>query len=266
MPDWSRDNVAWRQGQFLSGTDAATLGLIPPEKIEAVLVVIVSHDCDIANDIGVEPDVEIILGQVVAESNPNFKFRKNPRCLEFKLESEQFLQLDIRTVVKRPKEALFELQPAGQLPKSDLQIFQDWLAARYSRPAFPDDFDTLIKSERIAEKLSQWGKTFGAVTTALLFSLEQIDGFYKLAIVVLYKGDDLIEAKKTAKAYSEKIEDIFEKKFYNEEQDNWTAIKLVFCDVVSEHEMTMARAREFQRWDLDSVSYAADPQQPLPHQ
>jgi hypothetical protein len=206
MPDWSRDSVIWRQGQFLSGTDAATLGLIPPEKIETTLAFLVSHDCDIAKGIRVEPNVEIILGQLVTESDPNFKFRKNPRCLEFQLTSNQFVQLDIRTIIKRSKDALLDLRPIDQLSKEDLQILQAWLAARYSRPAFPDDFDKHIK-KHIAEKLFQWGKTLGAVTTALLFSLESKEGIYELGILVLYNGGDLIEAQKLAKTYAEKIED-----------------------------------------------------------
>lgn len=43
-------------------------------------VVVISHDCDIANDkLEVEPDVEVIVGRLVTSEDGNFSWGKVPR-------------------------------------------------------------------------------------------------------------------------------------------------------------------------------------------
>ena len=58
---WTR-NALWRQGHALRSGATAALGLKNAIDESATLVVVISHDCDLAtDDLDVEPDVEVVL-------------------------------------------------------------------------------------------------------------------------------------------------------------------------------------------------------------
>lgn len=62
MADAARNLTAWRQGSVLAAESAARLGLVPRGD-EQALVVVISHDCDIASAEDKEPMVELIVGR-----------------------------------------------------------------------------------------------------------------------------------------------------------------------------------------------------------
>jgi hypothetical protein len=69
---WTRD-TSWRQGQVLLAETAAVLNLQHPGGPDETCVVMVSHDCDIAQEnLSVEPCVEIIVGRLITWSSPLF--------------------------------------------------------------------------------------------------------------------------------------------------------------------------------------------------
>src|SRR5450830_185873 len=61
----SRD-TPWRQGLVLEQQVAIDLGLIAPDCVDQSVVVMVTHDCDIASDASREPHVEVIVGQRIS--------------------------------------------------------------------------------------------------------------------------------------------------------------------------------------------------------
>ena len=80
MAEWDRNNP-WRQGLVIP-TDAFTaLGLIPAKTTAPVIAVVVSHDCDITQTAEIEPNVEVIIGHIIATSDGNCTHAKNPRRL-----------------------------------------------------------------------------------------------------------------------------------------------------------------------------------------
>ena len=67
-PTWSR-KVGWRQGHAVPADALAALGIANETDI---LVMVVSHDCDLANDdLEAEPYVEVIVGRALATANPS---------------------------------------------------------------------------------------------------------------------------------------------------------------------------------------------------
>ena len=48
MGEWARD-TPWRQGQVLSVEAANAFGLAHPETPNATIVVVISHDCELAH-------------------------------------------------------------------------------------------------------------------------------------------------------------------------------------------------------------------------
>ena len=72
MTDWTRD-TPWRQGLWLSADSTQALGFMSRELAEELAVVVISHDCDLAQSPESEPIVEVIVGRVVAEADGTFR-------------------------------------------------------------------------------------------------------------------------------------------------------------------------------------------------
>ncbi len=265
MGEWHREAVAWAQGQLLSQTDVQRLGLSLAEQPDATLVLIISHDCDIANDMTREPDVEIVVGHIVAMPDPNNLFAKNPRLLELPFQGTKVFcaRFNVHTRRNLSKEELLSCTPdAASLEQKSLQVLQAWLASRYKRPAFPDDFDQHLKDADLHKRLKKLGEIYGHLVSGLLFDLRPKNGGYELGIAVLYvTGSDPLVAFKQAEQYAKGITKAFEKKFFDHTTETWQFIELMSCDPISEDDLTFSQARNYQRWNLDAVSYAADPQQ-----
>ena len=268
MSEWNRESVVWRQGHLLSQTDVQRLGLVLPEYSDSTLVLLVSHDCDIANDATREPDVEVVLGYLVDESNPNYVFGKNPRLLELPFQNLVPLQaqFNIQSRQAISKDNLQHCTPnTAHLEQRYVRVLQGWLASRYDRPAFPDEFDSLIKDERISTKLAKLGVKYGSLVSGLLFDLRESTDIYHLGILVLYvSNSEPIKAYEIAQTYIQEITKAFEARFFDSKAETWKSIELTYCRAISEDNLTFSQARDYQRWNLDAVSYAADPQQALP--
>ena len=81
---WTRE-TPWRQGHVLTMDAMRALGMFHPEKTEDTCVVIISHDCDLANDdLQIEPDVEVIVGRHLPKGDGNYYWAKAPRTLHVK--------------------------------------------------------------------------------------------------------------------------------------------------------------------------------------
>ena len=93
---WIRD-TRWRQGSVLPAAAVERLDLHHPTEGSTTCVVVISHDCDLANDnLGVEPDVEVIIGRCINKEIGNFTWGKSPRTLHYTVTcagAEQFVEL-----------------------------------------------------------------------------------------------------------------------------------------------------------------------------
>ena len=80
---WTRE-TPWRQGHVLPQEAVEALGFAHTNLPEATCVIVISHDCDIANDdLSAEPDVEVIIGCLPTTTNGNFSWEKTPRTLHW---------------------------------------------------------------------------------------------------------------------------------------------------------------------------------------
>lgn len=153
---------------------------------------------------------------------------------------------------------------AALLKRDDLQVLRRWLASRYERPAFPNSFDRQLKVKKLDRKLEELGIKHGHLVSGLLFDLTPENGVYQLGIVVLYVAEpDPLIAFQQAQIYAEEITKAFEGKLFDPATETWKLIELQYCFPISEDDLTLSKARNFQRWNLDAVSYAAEPQQEL---
>lgn len=144
---WTRD-TPWRQGNVISPADAVALGLAKNDD-EKAIVVVISHDCDLAvEDQSEEPFVEVILGRRIPQGHGNYSFAKHPRRLHVDFTHEgasASIELTASARINVPKSALADYVPDSRfsVPVSGLRILQSWLSSRYRRQALPDELKVM---------------------------------------------------------------------------------------------------------------------------
>jgi hypothetical protein len=79
-----RNDTPWQQGFILSDATAAQLGLLPPGGNDDVLVVLISHDCDLLEGSATDPNCEVIVGRKIEAIDGNYANAKNPRRLHLR--------------------------------------------------------------------------------------------------------------------------------------------------------------------------------------
>jgi len=276
MAEWSRNN-AWRQGHVIPQDLARTLELVGPEDADTRLAVVIAHDCDIAQSAGAEPDLEIIVGQVVAQLDGNCTHAKNARKLHlpFTIESgEVFVEL-----IANAKKSLSKGHFIGTAPNPDLKltperhsILQSWLASRYRRAAFPDAFDDRFdRQTKLKDKLTAILKPLGEHIVAVFFDVDdgeevkrqQPHDTYTLDIyLVSNTGDDPAKAGAAVDAARKKIEEACRERLFVKDK-GWQYIELRECMVISDQALTYRQSSEFKKWNIDYMSLREDPQQEM---
>ncbi len=157
------------------------------------------------------------------------------------------------------------------LDLSNKRILQKWLAARYDRAAFPNEFENRLKKNKTHDKLAKILKPTGACLRGVYFDLgEQADtdleadaDVYELEIYLLHVTEpDANVAACTAEKAKQKIIECF-KSNYCDEQGRWCAIELVGCYVISDAAMTVLQSLLLRQWRMDHMSLRENPNQPM---
>jgi hypothetical protein len=156
MGKWDR-LTPWRQGAILTAGATTALGLISDRTPEHTAVVVVSHDCDLAQAPDHEPTVEAIVGRFIEKPDGNYMHCKNVRCLHLSIAAGSrrcTIELEPRNrvpLLKSSDQAIsladFVPSPEFAMTQKDRRTLRRWLAARYDREAFPDEFDRRMKEE-----------------------------------------------------------------------------------------------------------------------
>lgn len=276
MAQWRRD-FPWRQGHILGTESAIKLGLGDTDSPVERVFVVVSHDCDLAQVPDIEPKCEIMKGTIVGQPDGNFSSAKNPRRLHLPFSAgtkKIVVDLNAQDKCLIDKTALAEHVPDSEacLSPEKLNIFQLWLAARYRRAAFPDEFERQLKDgpAKVHEKLLRILAKTGEHIVAIFFDVDRgkevdhadADDPYELSIYLLYnvEGDPDIAGDVTSGA-ARGIEKIFREAFFIE--GKWQNIELLGVSPISEEEMTVRQSRQLKRWHTDHLSLRTDPQQPM---
>lgn len=176
MGEWDR-RTPWRQGHFLTLDTIAALQLAP-EANPDVLAVLVSHDCDLAQDPSIEPMIEVIVGRRVEIANGNFTHAKNPRRLHipaFEADAEIWVELTATA-----RKTILKHELVAHLPSATILInpatrntLQFWLAARYRRSAFPDEFNKRLTDKRLDERIARIIEPLGTHILAIYFDVDE---------------------------------------------------------------------------------------------
>jgi hypothetical protein len=276
MAGTRRNTTEWRQGHVLTIEAATALDLISARGPENTFVVVVSHDCDIACDDESEPTIEVIVGFRIDRLGGDTHAKTARRLhLAFRCgEDEVPVELRVSSKCNRPKGDVLQFEPRADLVLSpeSLVTLQHWLAARYHRAAFADEFESRLKAKpvRLDRKIAKALNDAAQHVLAVFFDVDdgeevKRDGpgdVYQLRVTVLYESaKDEPKAYKAAQGAADAIEREFEKAFLAGGQ--WHDIRLVSCEAVSDSAMTVAESRMLKRWRLDHMSLEEEPLQPM---
>lgn len=276
MAEGQRTSTEWRQGHVLRPEDATSLGLVWAPSPEATVAVLVSHDCDISAAPEREPDVEVVVGRRIDApgADTNAKTARRLHIVFDGDDGEIAVELLAANKSRLPKHALLDGAPRAdwKLSPASLVTLQHWLAARYRRAAFADEFESRLKAKpgQLDKRIAKALVPAGVHVLAVLFDVDQgeevvrtePDDTYQLRITLLYDSTkDEPAAFEAAEQAAAAIAEAFENAFFDGVK--WNQIQLLSCEAVSDSAMTVAESRLLKRWRLDHMSLADDPQQPL---
>lgn len=277
MAEWTRE-TPWRQGHLLDPDAIKTLNLTHTTSPGDTVVVVATHDCDLAQLPEGELCIEVIVGRAIAsqDKDGNYTHAKNARKLhiEFGGEASSWIELEATAKITITKTTLspFEPRADARLSPENKAIFQMWLASRYRRSAFPDEFERrLTKETKLAEKIAKTVKPHGDLIAGVFFDVD--DGqevtregphdTYTLDIIILHTADPDFAAAETAANHAvAAIKQAFKDKLFDATK-TWQHIELRFCEAISESVLSYQHFKQLKRWRLEHISLAADPQQPV---
>lgn len=272
---WTR-NTPWRQGHVLTEEAIQALGLLHTETPDSTCVVVISHDCDLANDVlQMEPDVEVIVGRHLPKGDGNYFWAKAPRTLHVDvLQSDTAAVVELVATAKRliPKQALAAFLPdaAYSFPGKSLSALRSWLGVRYNRAAFPDLFVDRLSQSKVDKRLAKIIEPVGNLLSAVYFDVDggkeinHSDGSpYELKIVLTYQpGDDPEQTADEVEKLEIEIAELFEKRHFDQATGEWNGIALKACMSISEDDLRVSRARLLTQWRLEYMTLKADEEQP----
>jgi len=271
MAAWDRD-TPWRQGHVLKSESSVALGLVSADHAESAFTVVISHDCDLAQSPHAEPLVEVIVAKRIEAPNGNFTHAKNSRRLHLDCVvggAAAFLDMQALDKTATKKDELAGHAPSANvvLRPEDRFVLQRWLAARYRRAAFPDEFERRLTDTGVAKRIAKILEPLGKHLVAVFFDVdegaEQVrhgeKDLYVLRIDLLYSTEeDPGAALEAAEKAVRSISAAFRERCFDA-VDGWKWIELVGCDAVSDEAMTYAMSTQLKRWNMDYLSLRAEP-------
>jgi hypothetical protein len=264
---WTRE-TPWRQGHLLTPEAALAFRFSHPESPDSTCVVVISHDCDLANDaLPIEPDVEVIVGRRVQKGDGNYYWAKAPRTLHIDtVHNGSGAVIELVATAKRliPKKELASFIPdkSYALPGKSLLALRSWLSVRYNRTAFPDAFVNRLSQFKVDRRLAKIIEPVGNLLSAVYFDVDggqevdRTDGSpYDLKIVLAYPpGDDPEQVADDIEKIEIAVTTLFEEKHFDQGTGKWNGIALKQCMSISEDDLTVRKARLLTQWRLEYMT------------
>lgn len=262
-------NNGWRQGSILGEEFVQILverKLLPGIGYPGYWVVL-SHDCDVSNvSFEAEPFVELIFGESIdaASLDGNRQWGKNARLLQIHNPSDQqevtYFQFSANQRYWVDRRLFAEQVPSPQ--RLDIELISRlsrWVAKRYVRAAFPDEF--VERTRAVVGRIRKRTKRDGGLITGiyLLVSDEELgeDADYEIMVfaTMLDEMYDDSEARKVAAELISELDDAF---------DNCAGVRLLMSELRKESQLTLTELRYMKRWDFDDLTLRGESQASIP--
>lgn len=276
-PEWTRD-TPWRQGYALCPAAVAALGLVHHAEPENTLVMVISHDCDLANaNLDAEPDVEVIVGRLIPKAEGNFSWGKAPKTLHLEVacdDKQAFVELQGRRKLTIAKTELAAWAPREHfaLEATGLSVLRSWLASRYNRAAFPDAFNKRLEKTDFDKRLAKILAAHGNLISFVYFDLAEFgqqelpDGMpYELVIVLVYPpGDEPADTADTVDEVVVKVEKLARQRLAGKDGQPSELVQFRTCFALSEQDITISHARHLMQWRLEHMTLKSEADDPAP--
>ena len=268
----------WRQGSILVGDIATRASSLAPDRTsvdDSCWLVVVSHDCDIASpNASNEPVVEVLCARPkrVDQLNGQFVATRNPRRIEFEVTDNGkpvFLAASVHERWHVPRGLLCEGPPSLRrtLAKGERRVLAEWLAKRYIRAAFPDEFDRRWRGEK-SKNLKKWTKLLKKHNKWIQGVYLKLSTTEEIGVASKPYRCDLIVAIPEQMKEEEKWPEV-RSRIEDDVHDFWSGFEPgIVCDavhVLGTDEVTLAEMELYQRFDSDWLSYLDDEAPITPH-
>ncbi len=261
MAGWGPD-TPWRQGQILAAESAIALGLSDSNGHAESIVLVVSHDCDLAySDLATEPDCEVIVGTVIDLDKVDGRYTeaKHARRLHLPFTGGQtklagdFHASNKYAVPKSRLAAPHEPAANVALTPDELSTLQRWLGGRYHRASFPTEFN-----KRLEPIKAQLGKIIDRTKghlTGIYFSVDKGHNIerngegdlYDLKIFLLENSNlDPRETRQLSSAARSQIVQLFRGQFGKKDAEKNIRLDDVYSN--TDEGMTISQSRKLREW------------------
>jgi hypothetical protein len=232
---------------------------------------VAEHSCE-----DIRPSCPASTGRRVGGPNGNFTHGKNPRRLHISATEAGFVVwIELTATARRsvPKPGLCGHAPSATIAinSADLNALQYWLAARYRRSAFPDEFDRHLDETGVADRLKRILAPLGNHILAVFFDVDEgieldheDDDPFTLSIDLLYStAFNPAAAEAAASRAAEAIKTAFHERCFDPKAGRWRGIELLGSSAIADQALTYAMSLKLKRWNADYISLRAEPVQPM---
>jgi hypothetical protein len=248
--------LGWRQGSVASDSLRLTLSGVAPSITADDLIIVLTHDCDLASEaFEEEPFAELLIARRIAkdERDGNLFRGKNPRRLQFESEGLLFeIQAKERTTVDRSMLAYHTPDASRTLPADIRGLLARWTGRRYERAALPDAFNE--RTARAREKIRKQLKKHADLVTAIFLRLRSGDELpegepYEVMVSVV--ADSEFVADQIQGLWLQSMTDAIETSL-----SDTAGVQVADCRLVPDDEFTLADMKRSIEWDVwDDLSH-----------
>jgi hypothetical protein len=242
----------WRQGVILPLSSFPIDTVADCSCPEGALLVAVSQSCDLVHGIlENEPYANFLVLRPVDSPEKGLQHGRHPRKIHLQTEKGIFVEAQAWNQIKVGRKILLDMdvQGADKISDRELRVLTDWLAKRFTRIAFPDRFNNLLrtKDKQVKKLLSKNHELFLEVLL-YLSPFEEIPSTNQYQLIGrLLMPAELWEDEKSLRA----AEDIAEKL---KKLIEACRIEVIDFAPISEEELSYAELRQLARWDYDYFS------------
>lgn len=269
----------WARGAFIDLNAYPNLLNTFPLNLRAVLagkdayLIPLLYDCSLIEECFIrEPWVQVLICWpcTQSEGDGNFKFGKNPRKIHFPVTvngDSKYFNAEAISFYQLERELLLSTSPVSNIQWPDKGLYQllNWVAERYNQPTFPDEWNVRMNTKkRQLDKL--WKKDSFVNNCSGLYlnispfgEINEEDTYTLNAYIVISSTLTGKEHRDFIKSHEDELLQQFKSVL-----SNIANININMIDTIKEDQFTKAMERDFQRWQLEHLSYKNIEQAPLP--
>lgn len=193
--------------------------------------------------------MEFIGRRQLGSVDGNFTFAKSPRVWHVSDGSGGGYELRISSRCRIARQQLAELDPSGLIPDDQVRILRRWMANRYARATFADEFNRRCRPSQsnISKRLRRDGQHLSGIYLLVEEAELPAEKNYEVVIIGTMIEDDYATAEHRSTC-QEAIN------FVAEQVDGCAGIMVTDSELRSEAVVSLADLRQLSRWDYDSLS------------